>query len=48
MLAIVLCECRHMGGNSLRGEAMQTWLGVALLDKHRVQVGTWGREGEAS
>ena len=35
-------------GNSLRGEAMQTWLGVALLDKHRVQVGTWGREGEAS
>ena len=35
-------------GNSLRGQAMQTWLGVALLDKHRVQVGTWGREGEAS
>ena len=35
-------------GNSLRGEGMQTWLGVALLDKHRVQVGTRGREGEAT
>ena len=35
-------------GDSLQGEAIETWLGMASLDKRKVQLGTRGREGEAS
>ena len=35
-------------GDSLQGEVMETWLGMASLDKHKVQLDTWGREGEES
>ena len=37
-----------MRGDSLRGEVMETWLGRASSDKRKVQLDTWGREGEAS
>ena len=37
-----------MRGDSLRGEVVETWLGMASLGKRKVQLDTWGREEEAS
>ena len=39
---------QQVRGDNLRGEVVETWLGMASLGKRKDQLDTWGRVGEAS